>query len=224
MLQMNDHYALALRSYYLALLQMDPFFYNTIQQPAVAEFKDRGSKFLAYSFPVLTIDACKKQLAQLKKEHPKAVHHCLAYRIGVDGSTFRVTDDGEPSGSAGRSILGQIDSKQLTNVMVVVVRYFGGTLLGVPGLINAYKTATSLALQLSPIVQKAVEVPYELNFDYHQMNEVMMIVKQYNCSVVEQAVQLFVALKIGIPKHRLEEVINKIADLQGVTYKTAVQL
>ena len=201
---------------------MNSFFYNTIEQPAVAEFKDRGSKFLAYSFPVLSIDECKKQLAHLKKEHPKAVHHCLAYRIGVDGSTFRVSDDGEPSGSAGRPILGQIDSKQLTNIMVVVVRYFGGTLLGVPGLINAYKTATSLTLQLSPIIQKAVEVPYALNFDYQQMNEVMMIVKQYNCSVVEQVAQLFVELKIGIPKHRLEEVLNKIQDLQGVTYKTAL--
>ena len=118
---------------------MDPFYYYTIEQPAIAEFKDRGSKFFAYSFPVSSIDDCKKKLAQLKKEHPKAVHHCLAYRIGIDGSTFRVSDDGEPSGSAGRPILGQIDSKKLTNIMVVVVRYFGGSLLGVPGLINAYK-------------------------------------------------------------------------------------
>ena len=202
---------------------MNPFFYNTIEQPALAEFKDRGSKFLAYSFPVQNIDSCKKHLTTLKKEHPKAVHHCLAYRIGIDGTTFRVSDDGEPAGSAGRPILGQIDSKQLTNIMVVVVRYFGGTLLGVPGLINAYKTATSLALQLSPIVQKPVEIMYTLSFDYQQMNEVMIIVKQYNCSVVEQEAQLFVELKIGIPKHRLEEVLNKISDLQGVRFSTALQ-
>ena len=202
---------------------MNPFFYNTIEQPALAEFKDRGSKFLAYSFPVQNIDSCKKHLATLKKEHPKAVHHCLAYRIGIDGATFRVSDDGEPAGSAGRPILGQIDSKQLTNIMVVVVRYFGGTLLGVPGLINAYKTATSLALQLSPIVQKPVEIMYTLSFDYQQMNEVMIIVKQYNCSVVEQEAQLFVELKIGIPKHRLEEVLNKINDLQGVRFSTVLQ-
>lgn len=203
---------------------MDPFFYNTIEQPAIAEFKDRGSKFLAYSFPVQNIDTCKKQLALLKKEHPKAVHHCLAYRIGIDGSTFRVSDDGEPAGSAGRPILGQIDSKQLTNIMVVVVRYFGGTLLGVPGLINAYKTVTSLALQLSPIVQKPVEITYTLCFDYQKMNEVMMLVKYYNCSVVEQIAQLFVELKIGIPKHRLEEVLNKMADLQGVTFSTDLKV
>jgi uncharacterized YigZ family protein len=201
---------------------MDPFFYNTIEQPAIAEFKDRGSKFIAYSFPVQNIDACKKHLALLKKEHPKAVHHCLAYRIGIDGSIFRVSDDGEPAGSAGRPILGQIDSKQLTNIMIVVVRYFGGTLLGVPGLINAYKTATSLALQLSPIIQKPVEITYTLSFDYQKMNEVMMVVKYYNCSVVEQVAQLFVELKIGIPKHRLEEVLNKIKDLQGVSFSTVL--
>ena len=195
---------------------MDPHFYSTIEKPAIAEFKDRGSKFLAYSYPVESVDACKKIIAGLKKEHPKAVHFCVAYRIGVEGNIFRASDDGEPAGSAGRPILGQIDSKELTNLMVVVVRYFGGTLLGVPGLINAYKTATALALQLAPIVQKPIELQYELNFDYHQMNEVMMIVKQYNCSVAEQAAQLFVQLKIGIPKARLEEALNKFNDLREV--------
>jgi len=195
---------------------MDPHFYSTIEIPAIAEFKERGSKFLAYSYPVDSVDTCKKIIAGLKKEHPKAVHFCVAYRIGVEGNIFRASDDGEPAGSAGRPILGQIDSKQLTNIMVVVVRYFGGTLLGVPGLINAYKTATTLALQLAPIMQKPIELNYELNFDYHQMNEVMMIVKQYNCSVTEQEAQLFVQLKIGIPKARLEEALNKFNDLREV--------
>lgn len=195
---------------------MDPHFYSTIEIPAIAEFKDRGSKFLAYSYPVDSVDTCKKIIAGLKKEHPKAVHFCVAYRIGVEGNIFRASDDGEPAGSAGRPILGQIDSKQLTNIMVVVVRYFGGSLLGVPGLINAYKTATTLALQLAPIVQKPIELQYELNFDYHQMNEVMMIVKQYNCSVTEKEAQLFVQLKIGIPKARLEEALNKFNDLREV--------
>jgi uncharacterized YigZ family protein len=198
---------------------MAPDFYYTIEQPAVAEFKERGSRFLAYCYPVASIDICKIHIAALKKEHPKAVHYCIAYRIGMDGNTFRVSDDGEPAGSAGRPILGQIDNKQLTNVLVVVVRYFGGTLLGVPGLINAYKTATALALQLIPIVQKAVEIKYELNFNYHQMNEVMMIVKQYNCNVTKQVAQLFVQLKMGIPKHRLEEVLNKLGELREVSLK-----
>ena len=195
---------------------MDQDFYYTIDQPAFAEFKERGSRFLAYCYPVGSIEVCKKYISALKKEHPKAVHYCVAYRIGVDGSIFRVSDDGEPAGSAGRPILGQIDSKQLTNVMVVVVRYFGGTLLGVPGLINAYKTATSLALQLTPLVQKAIEINYELNFDYHQMNEVMMIVKQYHCSVIQQEAQLFVQLKIGVPKNRLKEALHKFGELRDV--------
>ena len=203
---------------------MDPFYYYTIEQPSMAEFKDRGSKFLAFAYPAKDIETCKKLLAQLKKEHGKAVHHCLAYRLGVDGSTFRVSDDGEPAGSAGRPILGQIDSKELTNVFVVVVRYFGGTLLGIPGLINAYKTATALALQLSPIIKKPIEIPYELNFDYHQMNEVMLLVKQYNCSVVEQTAQLFIQLHIGIPKNRLDEVLEKLGALRDVTIKTTLKL
>ena len=203
---------------------MDPFYYYTIEKPSMAEFKDRGSKFFAFAYPAKDIDSCKKILAQLKKEHGKAVHHCLAYRLGADGSTFRVSDDGEPAGSAGRPILGQIDSKGLTNVLVVVVRYFGGTLLGIPGLINAYKTATALALQLSPIIKKPIEIAYELNFDYHQMNEVMMLVKQYNCSVVEQTAQLFIQLQIGIPKNRLDEVLEKLGALREVSFKTTLKL
>ena len=203
---------------------MDPFYYYTIEQPSMAEFKDRGSKFFAFAYPAKDIDSCKKILAQLKKEHGKAVHHCLAYRLGVDGSTFRVSDDGEPAGSAGRPILGQIDSKGLTNVLVVVVRYFGGTLLGIPGLINAYKTSTALALQLSPIIKKPIEIPYELSFDYHQMNEVMLLVKQYNCSVVEQTAQLFIQLQIGIPKNRLDEVLEKLGALREVSFKTTLKL
>ncbi len=203
---------------------MDPFYYYTIEQPSMAEFKDRGSKFFAFAYPAKDIDSFKKILAQLKKEHGKAVHHCLAYRLGVDGSTFRVSDDGEPAGSAGRPILGQIDSKGLTNVFVVVVRYFGGTLLGIPGLINAYKTATALALQLSPIIKKPIEITYELNFDYHQMNEVMLLVKQYNCSVVEQTAQLFIQLQIGIPKNRLDEMLEKLGALREVSFKTTLKL
>ena len=198
---------------------MDPFFYNTIEQPAVAEFKDRGSKFLAYSFPVLSIEECKKQLAHLKKEHPKAVHHCFAYRLGLTNDLFRVSDDGEPAGTAGRPILGQIDSSGVTNTAIIVVRYFGGTLLGVPGLINAYKSAASMALQLTPFVQKTIECYYEVSFDYTQMGEVMNVVKQYGCSVAEQTMQLFCNLRIGVPKARLQEVLYKFKDLHTVSIK-----
>jgi uncharacterized YigZ family protein len=190
--------------------------YFTIDRTASAEFKDRGSRFLAYVAPVTTVESCKMQLLELKKEHPKAVHHCFAYRLGTDGLQFRVNDDGEPSGSAGRPILGQIDSRGLTNTQVVVVRYFGGTLLGVPGLINAYKSATSMALQLIPVIQKPIELSYQLQFDYTRMNEVMMIVKQYGCSVQSQETQLFCLLNIGIPKARLDEVLYRLNDLHTV--------
>jgi uncharacterized YigZ family protein len=194
----------------------DPEYYQTIEKACFAEYKDRGSKFIAYANPVQTTEECKLCLQQLKKEHPKAVHHCFAYRLGWDGNQFRVSDDGEPSGTAGRPILGQIDSKQLTNITVIVVRYFGGTLLGVPGLINAYKSATAMALQLVPIVQKPIEVLYELHFDYTLMNEVMMVIKQSGCNVAAQEMQLFCLLKIGIPKARLTEVLYKLKEIRTV--------
>ena len=190
--------------------------YLTIEKPSMAEFKDRGSKFIAYAYPIADINEFKEKLAAIKKEHPKATHHCFAYRIGLDGNNFRVSDDGEPSGSAGRPILGQIDSKQLTNVLIIVVRYFGGTLLGVPGLINAYKSATILALQVTPIVQKPVLVNYRMQFDYTQMNDVMKIVKQFDCVVLKQEMPLFCSLETGVPKNKLEDVLGKLKDLRGV--------
>ena len=197
----------------------EPDFYTTIEKPSTAGFKDRGSKFIAFAFPIATAEDFKKQLQVLKKEHPKAVHHCFAYRIGTDGNNFRSSDDGEPSGTAGKPILGQIDSKGITNMAVIVVRYWGGTMLGVPGLINAYKTATALALQVTPIVEKQIEIIYSIEFDYTQMNEVMMIMKQYNCNILSNKMQLFCIIKAGIPKNRLDEVLYRLNDLQQVTVK-----
>ena len=197
-------------------------FYNTIAQLSTAEFKDRGSKFIAYAFPIETAEDFKQHLQVLKKEHSKAVHHCFAYRIGTDGNNFRSSDDGEPSGTAGKPILGQIDSKELTNVAVIVLRYWGGTLLGVPGLINAYKTAAALALQVTPIVQKQVELQYSIEFDYTQMNDVMMILKQFNCNILAQEMQLFCMIKTGIPKNRMDEVLYRLKDLQNVSVKKIV--
>ncbi|HKZ68282.1 MAG TPA: YigZ family protein [Chitinophagaceae bacterium] len=193
-----------------------PDYYYTIEQASVAEFKDRGSKFIGFAFPITDINDFKEKLAAVKKEHPKATHHCFAYRIGLDGMTYRVSDDGEPSGSAGRPILGQIDSKQATNVLIIVARYFGGTLLGVPGLINAYKTAASLALQVTPLVQKPVLIYYRIQFDYTQMNDVMTICKQFDCLVAKQELNLFCSLQIGIAKNRLDEVLYKLKDLRGL--------
>ncbi|HEY9340050.1 MAG TPA: YigZ family protein [Hanamia sp.] len=191
-------------------------YYFTIETNAVAEFKDRGSKFLAYSFPLKDVNDFKTHLQLLKKEHPKAVHHCFAYRIGIDGNNFRVSDDGEPSGTAGKPILGQIDSKNLTDILVIVVRYFGGTLLGVPGLINAYKTAASLVLQCTPIIQKAVEVNYELHFNYTEMNEVMRIIKQFNCTVYKNEMQLFCKIKTGIPRNQVNEVVSALKNIKNI--------
>ncbi|MDB5223402.1 MAG: YigZ family protein [Chitinophagaceae bacterium] len=201
----------------VSLFIMDHYF--TIEKPSQAEFKDRGSKFIAYAFPVSDAAGFKKRLQELKKEHPKAVHHCFAYRIGTDGNTFRVSDDGEPGGTAGKPILGQLDSRAIINTAVIVVRYFGGTLLGVPGLINAYKTATSLALQLTPIVQKQVETIYSLEFDYTLMNLVMTIIKQFNCSILEQQSQLFCNMKIGIAKNREAEILYSLKEIKGIEFR-----
>ena len=194
----------------------DPEFFYTIDRTATAEFKDRGSRFIAYTFPVQSIDDFKRNLEAIKKEHPKATHHCFAYRIGLVNNTFRVSDDGEPSGTAGKPILGQIDSKNLTNILVIVVRYFGGTLLGVPGLINAYKSAASMALQVTPVIQKSIETNYTLQFDYTQMNEVMIVVKQLNCTVLEKDMNLFCHLVIGIPKGRMDEALYKFKEIRNV--------
>lgn len=193
--------------------------YYSIEKESVAEYKERGSRFLAYAFPIQTTDGFKKRMKALKEEHPKAVHHCFAYRLGADGTAFRSGDDGEPAGTAGKPILGQLDSRELTNTAVIVVRYFGGTLLGVPGLIQAYKTAASLALQLTPIIQKPVLIPYELEFDYTLMNEVMRVVKCFDCLIVRNETQLFCVMQVGVPKAGEVRFLDKLKDLRSVTIK-----
>jgi uncharacterized YigZ family protein len=194
--------------------------YYTIERSSVAEYKDKGSKFIAYVFPIENINEFKEKLAAIKKEHPKATHHCFAYRIGTDGNNFRVSDDGEPSGTAGKPILGQIDSKQATNILIIVVRYFGGALLGVPGLIHAYKTAAALALQVTPVVQKPVLIHYRLQFDYTQMNQVMIVLKKYNCPVTKQDHDLFCTTDVAIPKTNQYEVLNKLNELNLTEIKS----
>ena len=195
---------------------MAPDYYYTIERPAVVEFKDRGSRFIAYVFPISDVAQFKRRLQELKEEHPKAAHHCFAYRIGTDGNNFRSSDNKEPSGSAGRPILGQIDSKQLTNVAVIVVRYFGGTLLGIPGLVDAYKTSTALALQTTPVIQKSIEINYRLQFDYTKMNEVMILVKKYNCSIIQKQVELFCTVEIGVSSNNHELAMLKFGEVQGI--------
>ncbi len=199
-----------------------PQFYNTIDLPSMAEYKDRGSKFLGFAFPIASVLQFKARLKQLKEEHTKAAHHCFAYRIGWDKNNFRSADDGEPAGTAGKVILGQIDSRAVCDAAVVVVRYFGGTLLGVPALANAYKTVSSLALQLTPIIQKPVLVFYQLTFNYTLMNEVMMIVKRGGCTILATEAVLFCNMSVGLPRATEEECLQQFRMLQGLEIRQEI--
>lgn len=192
---------------------------NTIAAIGTAEFKDRGSKFVGCAIPVESAEAFKIVLKDFKKEHPKANHHCFAFRIGLDGNNFRVSDDGEPSGSAGRPILGQMDSKEVTNATIIVARYFGGTLLGVPGLINAYKTVSALSLQVIPIIQKPVMKQYVLEFDYSALNDAMQVIKQCGGQVIAQNQGLFQEMTIQIPVINVSLFLSRISDIRRVVVK-----
>lgn len=161
--------------------------YQTIDNQPTAEFKDKGSKFLAYAAAIKDTADLKHFLTQLRELHPKATHHCYAYRLGLDKlQNYRANDDGEPAGTAGRPILGQIDSHRLTNVVVVVVRYYGGVNLGVPGLINAYKNSAKLVLEQAQVVQRQLHDYYVLQFDYSLTNDVMRLLKREQVSITQQ--------------------------------------
>ena len=190
--------------------------YNTIEQEGFAEYKERGSRFLAYSLPFDDPKKLKGIIQNFKKEHPKAVHFCFAYKIGIDGNKFRSTDDGEPSGSAGKPILGQIESKGLTDVLIVVVRYFGGTLLGVPGLINAYKSAASMSLQVIPVIRKVIMVKINIEFNYTQQNDINTIIKKYGCNIISKENYLFSIFKLQVPIDKKDEVLHHLKELQNV--------
>lgn len=198
--------------------------YLTIELEGEAVNTDRGSKFIAYGFPVNSIDEFKRRLAQIKKEHPKAVHHCFAYRLGLTGDLYRANDDGEPSGTAGKQILGQIDSRQLINIGVIVVRYFGGTLLGVPGLIKAYKTSASLVLQTIPIINKAIEVQLIIHFPYEHLGYILRIIKYIGGTILEREDGLFPYLKVIIAESRADAFFEKIDGIEQVEVKKIVTL
>lgn len=154
--------------------------YQSIGAPSQGLFKDNGSRFIAFAFPVETEDEVKEHVSALKKEYHDARHHCFAYRLGYKGDVWRAADDGEPAGSAGRPILGQIDSLGLSDILVVVVRYFGGIKLGIPGLIRAYKTSTADALQAASVVPKVAGKMWAVEFEYLSMNDVMKVLKDMN--------------------------------------------
>ncbi|MVZ61387.1 YigZ family protein [Sphingobacterium humi] len=190
--------------------------YRTITEPAEGIFRDKGSKFIAYAYPFRDESTLKDIIAELKAAHPKARHHCWAYRLSPDRSVFRVNDDGEPSGTAGRPILNVLLSQDVTNIIVVVVRYFGGTLLGVPGLINAYKTATLEALDSVDIVERTVNDVYAVHFDYLQMNDVMKIVKEQELKVLSQNFDTSCTIHVEMRKLQVNEVVGKLETMEGI--------
>ena len=183
--------------------------YLTISEPSQGLFKDRGSKFLAFAYPVTNEQEIKQIQEQLRSEYHDARHHCYAYMLGPEKLVYRANDDGEPSSTAGKPILGQIRSFDLTNILIVVIRYFGGTKLGVSGLIHAYKTASEEALKSANIIKKTLHDIYELKFEYPLMNDVMRILKEENIDQVGQKFELSCSVWISLRKADTEKVLSK---------------
>ena len=193
--------------------------YKTIKNPSEGIYRDKGSKFLAFSYPFQKEEQLKEIIAKLKTEHPKANHHCYAYRLTPDRSIFRANDDGEPSGTAGRPILNTLLSKDLTNILIIVVRYFGGTLLGVSGLINAYKQATEEALNKAEVIYKTVQDVYQIKFEYPLMNDVMKIIKDEVLDNFNQEFDLRCKIEIAINKSEVIRIIGKLEMLAPIKLK-----
>lgn len=190
--------------------------YLTVEKKAEIIFKDKGSKFLAFAFPVENDTQIKEILLALKKEHPNANHHCYAYRLGADKLNYRANDDGEPSNTAGKPILGQIQSNDLTNILIVVVRYFGGTLLGVSGLIHAYKTSAAEAIKETKIVEKFISFNYTINFPFEHLNDVMKLLKQMDCKIMAQQFDNDCEISFSIRKANSEACEEKLKKLNGL--------
>ncbi len=193
--------------------------YKTIDKPSKGLYKIKGSKFLSFAYPVFSDLETKPILASIKKEFFDARHHCFAYQLGLNKEVYRTFDDGEPSGTAGKPILGQINSYQLTNIFIIVVRYFGGTLLGTSGLINAYKLATIDALNNAKIIEKAVETIYEISFDYIAINEIMKILKDENISLLQQDIDNISRISIAVRNSKSEILTNKISKVKTAKLK-----
>ena len=191
--------------------------YLTISEPAEAIYKERSSKFLTYAYPVETEEEIKELLDALRKQYYDATHHCYAYRLGPQGEQFRANDDGEPSGTAGKPILGQLLSAKVTNCLVVVVRYFGGTKLGVSGLIQAYKESAAEVLAVSNIIEKTVDKIITVDFSYISMNGVMRVIKEMNPHIEEQVFDNLCTMKLRIRESEADILIAKLEKVEGVT-------
>ena len=190
--------------------------YKTIAAPAEGLYKEKGSKFLAFAYPVRTIDEVKAHLEQLRKDYFDARHHCYAYILGPSKDAFRANDDGEPSGTGGRPIHGQLLSADLTDTLIVVVRYFGGILLGASGLANAYKTAARDAIDHATIIEKTIDCRYRLGFAYETMNDVMRILKDYDLKPENANYNLDCTLEVSVRQSFSVRFYDDVADLRTV--------
>ncbi|WP_199120682.1 YigZ family protein [Pedobacter sp. ASV28] len=193
--------------------------YQTIEQVSEGIFRDKGSKFIAYAYPIRSEVQAKEHIQKLRAEHPKARHFCWALRLTPDRNIFKLNDDGEPSGTAGRPILNSLLSADVTNILVVVVRYFGGTLLGVPGLINAYKMATIETLSANKVVHQTINDIYQIEFDYLMMNEVMRIIKEEQLTVLSQDFDNACTIQFEIRKANLNIVLGRLEKVAGIKIK-----
>lgn len=202
----------------LYILETTVFTYKSILKPSTGLFKDKGSKFLAFAYPLKTEEEAKNYVGQLKKEYHDARHHCYAYRLGAQKTVFRVNDDGEPSGTAGKPILGQILSNDLTNILIVVVRYFGGTLLGTSGLIQAYKESSADAIKNAAIIDCFVYSNVRVKFDYIQLNAVMKVIKDYEIEPSEQLFDTECNILLKIKKEKEEMVLKKLKSIETLTF------
>lgn len=194
--------------------------YLTLAEPAEALYKEKGSKFLAYAYPVRDEEQIRECLDALRKRYYDATHHCYAWRLGVDGQNYRVNDDGEPSSTAGRPILGQLLSYGVTDVLVVVVRYFGGTKLGVSGLITAYKESAAAVLSEAQIVERTVDVRFEVEFGYLVMNDVMRVVKEMRPEVLEQRFDNLCTMRLSIRAGRADALRERLQKIEGIQIET----
>jgi uncharacterized YigZ family protein len=198
--------------------QMGDDRYKTIEGPSEGLYREKGSRFLSFSFPVSGVEDIKPILDTLRKQYHDARHHCYAYMLGQERLTWRVNDDGEPSGTGGKPILGQINSYGLTNILIVVVRYFGGTLLGVSGLINAYRSAAASALENARITERMLQEHYFLTFPYIAMNDVMKVLKEENIAQYDQVFDTECRLNISFRASAREKVIARLSRIDGLTY------
>jgi len=190
--------------------------YKTIAAPSEGLYKEKGSKFLAFAYPVHNLDEIKNHLEQLRKDYFDARHHCYAYILGPRKDAFRANDDGEPSGTGGRPIHGQLLSADLTDTLIVVVRYFGGILLGASGLANAYKTAARDAIDHATVIEKTIDTRYRLGFAYETMNDVMRILKEYDLKPEKQDFNLDCSLEVAIRQSQSVRFYDAVANLRTV--------